>query len=387
MNVTPFIPQPHTPMQWAERPDTREMNRRLKLVKKSLPRKVKFKAEDARVSTLEAALARGGEELGPIILHAYLNGARLDGWSEHFDYDVWVKAFEKFGLDLEQYACRSMTLGDDLPWANIDVGLSAEFLEEEFRRVFAGETTPNCLDDECSQCGVCAGEVYNRRAGPSQPELPNEKARDVTKKAMRVRFNYAKEGIYRFLSHLDLYRQIRMALARAGWPVACSRGYSPKPRIELAPPLPLGVVGEREWADVYLHSDTDLETLLRRLEEESAEFAPGDIGEIDVKAPSFFKSVSAADWYAETWPLSELTEVSGEDVLKAIRAKITEGDYRYTNRKGQRDAAGKVDNADVAAGVFFWRTLISDDGAIVNPYDLLAGLGGVSPSLARLIPV
>ncbi len=119
-------------------------------------------------------------------------------------------------------------------------------------------------------------------------------------------------------------------------------------------------------------------------QQEGAEFTPGYIANVELKVPSFFKSVAAVDWYAEMWPLSELTEVSGEDVLQAVRAKIAQGDYRYTGRKGEADAAGSIENADVAAGVFFWRTLVSNDGGIVNPYDLLAGLGAVSPPLARL---
>lgn len=387
VNVTPFVPQPHTPLQWAERPAPGEIERRLKLVKKSLPRKVKFKSEDVRVGTLEAALARGGGELGPVILEAYLNGVRLDGWSEYFNYSLWVDAFKKYGFDLEEYASRRFALDEDLPWSFIDVGLSAEFLEEEYRRTFSGMVTPNCLEHGCFHCGVCNGGIENTRAELPLPEIEKPEARDVTAKAVRVRFSYAKEGIHRFLSHLDLYRQMQMALNRAGWPIAYSAGFSPKPRLELAPPLPLGVAGEHEWADVYLHSERDLESLLAALQKEGIEFNPGDIVNIELKAPSFFKSVTAVDWYAEVWPLSKLTEVSGEDVLQAVRAKIAQSDYRYTGRKGEADAAGSIENADVAAGVFFWRTLVSDDGGIVNPYDLLAGLGNISSPLARLVLV
>lgn len=384
VNVTPFVPQPHTPLQWAERPDTGEIERRLKLVKKSLPRKVKFKTEDVRVGTLEAALARGGEELGPVILEAYSHGARLDGWSEFFDYSVWVKAFRKYGLDLESYASRRFIVDEDLPWAIIDTGLCDEFLKEEYRRTFKGMVTANCLDYGCYKCGVCGGGMGNTRA--ELPLSPIEKpvSNDVTVKAMRVRFSYSKEGIYRFLSHLDLYRLMQLALNRAGWPVAYSGGFAPKPRIELAPPLPLGAVGEKERADVYIYVERETKELLHSLLKAGPEFTPNDIARIDLKAPSFFKSVSAADWYTEVWPLSELTEVSGENVLQSVKTKLAKGDYRYTGRKGEADAAGSVVDADVAAGVFLWRTLVSEDGAIVNPYDLLAGLGNVSPALARL---
>ncbi len=384
VNVTAFIPQPHTPLQWEERPTSGEIDRRLTLVKKSLPRKVKFKTEDIRVSTLEAALARGGEELGPVILEAYMRGAKLDGWSEFFNYPVWVSAFEKYGLDLETYASRRLNIDEELPWSFIDVGLNDEFLKEEYRRTFDGMVTANCLDHGCYKCGVCHGGMGNTRAELPMPEIVEPKPHDVTVKAMRVRFTYAKEGIYRFLSHLDLYRVMQMALNRAGWPVAYSGGFAPKPRIELAPPLPLGAFGEKEWADVYICDKRETDELLSSLRKAGPDFSPDDIVRIELNAPSFFKSVSAADWYAEMWPLSELTEVSGEDVLQAIRARIAKNDYRYSGRKGEADATGSITKADVAAGVFFWRTLISEDGAIVNPYDLITGLGSISPTLARL---
>ncbi len=69
---------------------------------------------------------------------------------------------------------------------------------------------------------------------------------------MKIRVRYAKGDKVRFLSHLDLARNIRMALKRAKWPVAMTQGYSPKMKVSFYAPLPVGTSGEEEYLDVTL---------------------------------------------------------------------------------------------------------------------------------------
>jgi hypothetical protein len=46
------------------------------------------------MSFLEAVFARGDESLSDLIEQAWRNGCRLDGWSELFDFDKWLRAME-----------------------------------------------------------------------------------------------------------------------------------------------------------------------------------------------------------------------------------------------------------------------------------------------------
>lgn len=69
---------------------------------------------------------------------------------------------------------------------------------------------------------------------------------------MRVRVKYKKGDTVRFLSHLDVTRNLRMALARAGWPVAMTGGYSPKMKVSFYASLPVGTAGDEEYMDVML---------------------------------------------------------------------------------------------------------------------------------------
>lgn len=63
---------------------------------------------------------------------------------------------------------------------------------------------------------------------------------------MRMRLCYRKSGNARFVSHRDTERMWRRALRRAGLPLAISRGYSPKEKLEMGFPLPVGVAGAAE---------------------------------------------------------------------------------------------------------------------------------------------
>lgn len=84
---------------------------------------------------------------------------------------------------------------------------------------------------------------------------------------MRVRIRYEKRDEQRFLGHLEVRRALVMALARAGWPVAMTKGYTPRPKVEMVAPLPVGTAGLNEVADVYLSEDRSLEDLGRSLGE------------------------------------------------------------------------------------------------------------------------
>jgi radical SAM-linked protein len=82
---------------------------------------------------------------------------------------------------------------------------------------------------------------------------------------MRVRLRFSKRGALRFISHLDLAELIHRLARISELPVAHSQGFNPQPRISLSPPLPLGIEGQGELADIYLTERVDLKTCLQEL--------------------------------------------------------------------------------------------------------------------------
>jgi hypothetical protein len=63
---------------------------------------------------------------------------------------------------------------------------------------------------------------------------------------------FSRAGAARYLSHLDTARALQRTFARAGVPIAPSRGMRPKPRLSLVLPLPVGAAALCELAVVEL---------------------------------------------------------------------------------------------------------------------------------------
>ena len=60
-------------------------------------------------------MARGDRRVGQALLEAHRLGCRLDGWDEYFDYEKWLEAFRRAGLDLDFYTTRGFAA--ELPHA------------------------------------------------------------------------------------------------------------------------------------------------------------------------------------------------------------------------------------------------------------------------------
>lgn len=74
---------------------------------------------------------------------------------------------------------------------------------------------------------------------------------------VNYRFEFAKTGKSRFLSHLDLMRTLQRALNRAQLPVYHTEGFNPHVYVAIALPLPLGCEGLRELADIRLYREPE----------------------------------------------------------------------------------------------------------------------------------
>jgi radical SAM-linked protein len=79
------------------------------------------------------------------------------------------------------------------------------------------------------------------------------------------RIKYEKTGTLRFISHLDVMRALIRALRRANIPIAYSRGFNPRPKISMGPPLPLGYESRCEFAEFSLLRPLAPETIRQRL--------------------------------------------------------------------------------------------------------------------------
>jgi len=155
MSAATFVPKPLTPFQWAAQDALPEIKRKQALLRTALrPVKgVQFNWHEPELSVLEACVARGDRRMGEVIYAAWQRGCRLDGWREHFKFDVWLEAFAACGLDPDFYAARERGERELLPWDFIDAGVTRQYLWLERERAMAGTVTPDCRDG-CEGCGL-----------------------------------------------------------------------------------------------------------------------------------------------------------------------------------------------------------------------------------------
>ena len=153
-----FVPKPFTPFQWARMYQPEDYIGRAKIVndtvKEQLNRKsIKYNWHEADVTVLEGVLARGDRKVSQVLLYVYEHGGIFDAWSEFFDYQRWLDAFEAYGVSMDFYTTRERPLDEIFPWDFIDTGVTKEFLIREWKNAIGETVTPNCRM-KCSGCGI-----------------------------------------------------------------------------------------------------------------------------------------------------------------------------------------------------------------------------------------
>lgn len=149
-----FVPKAFTPFQWVGQDSIEEFKRKTMLIRNAIKdRKVNFSYHDPQTSYLEAIFARGDRRLSKVIVSAFKKGCRLDGWGEHFKYDLWIDALEENEIDGDFYATRTRKFEEILPWDFIDCGVSKEYLINEYKRAINEELTDDCREN-CNGCGI-----------------------------------------------------------------------------------------------------------------------------------------------------------------------------------------------------------------------------------------
>ena len=154
ISVSCFVPKPFTPFQWEKQDSFLTLIEKQEHLKKHITdKKIRYTYHDAKVSFVEAVLARGDRRLAPAIELLVEEGAMFDAWDEYFDYDKWMSAFERTGVDPAFYTTRGFGIDEVLPWDMIDCGVTKEFLLRERNKAYAGKTTPSCAE-HCNGCGA-----------------------------------------------------------------------------------------------------------------------------------------------------------------------------------------------------------------------------------------
>ncbi len=318
LGVSIFVPKPFTPFQWEAFVGVKEAYRKIKLLRNSVPRRVKLRIHRPELSAIEAYLSRADERAAEVILRAYRNGAVLDGWEENFNYEAWQRAFEQSGVCLREEFCeRSEDV--PLPWEFIKGVVSRKFLLSERKKAKAQERTPDCRIDGCHFCGACRSkeqiEATLSKKIPKKIEFepPPAPKRDFPLFSRYALF-FEKLGMSKFLSVLDLMRVFERTFRKFKVPLRFSQGFNPKPKISLPFGIPVGVESEREVLEVELTEDFDFLTFIKI----SQSFLPKGLKFISFKklgsdrisdsVKGFYYTLKAQDGKVDLKLLTEFTE-------------------------------------------------------------------------------
>lgn len=154
LSAAVFVPKPLTPFQWVEQISREEIDHRQTYLRQKLRyiKNVSYKWHDMHTSFIEAVFARGDRALSKLIVQAYINGAKFDGWGDQFNIDIWENSAKTLNISLEDYV-RERDIEERLPWDFIDFGVSKDYLLKEYKKAMNGETTDSCMY-KCNNCGA-----------------------------------------------------------------------------------------------------------------------------------------------------------------------------------------------------------------------------------------
>ncbi|MPQ42486.1 TIGR03960 family B12-binding radical SAM protein [Clostridium tarantellae] len=149
-----LVPKPFTPFQWAPMEKMESVTEKIRAVKGAIKsRCINYNYHEQKTSYMEAVLARGDRKLCDVIIKAFEKGAKFDGWSEYFDFEIWQEALKECGVDGDFYSYRERTYDEILPWDFISIGVNRKYLERENEKAKNQELTKNCREG-CTGCGV-----------------------------------------------------------------------------------------------------------------------------------------------------------------------------------------------------------------------------------------
>ncbi len=188
VSIGGFVPKPHTPFQWAGQLDHVTTDSRLHQLRdliradRKYGKSIGYRYHDGRPGIVEGLLSRGDRRVGRVIEQVWRDGARFDGWSEHFSFDRWMAAaetaFDGLPVDVDWFTTREREYTEVLPWDHLDSGLDKDWLWEDWQDSLAEVEVDDCRWTPCFDCGVCDQMDTAIQVGPTgvtllgMPALP-----------------------------------------------------------------------------------------------------------------------------------------------------------------------------------------------------------------------
>lgn len=142
LSAAPFVPKPHTPLQWSEMAPEKQLKNRIRLLKKlcAWQKGINISVESPKQARSQAVFSRGGRSIADI-----LDPGAMDAYTS--------KSINKSGA--EDTLDREIGVDEILPWEFIGSMPDKQYLLKE--KLAAGENKlpKQCQGAECRICGIC----------------------------------------------------------------------------------------------------------------------------------------------------------------------------------------------------------------------------------------
>ena len=151
---------------------------------------------------------------------------------------------------------------------------------------------------------------------------------------MRIRIKFRKNGVLRFVGHLDIMRYFQKAMRRANIDIKYSEGFSPHQIMSFAAPLGVGITSDGEYFDIEVHSTASTEASIAAL---NAVMAEGieicGYAQLPQDAKKAMTAVAAADYIVYYKEHETFTQ---KQIAQMIREYYTDRDAILITKKTKK---------------------------------------------------
>ncbi len=165
---------------------------------------------------------------------------------------------------------------------------------------------------------------------------------------MKIRLQFEKNMPY--ISHLDLMKAVQKILKRTGLPLKYSEGFNPHMVLNIANPLPLGIVGKQEFLDFELNTDS---VLFGEIKEKLRLASPEGIVPVEI--------------YTEN--LRKFNETTNADYEIVIRTEEGEKIRSFLNQEAilvEKFSKGKTKTINLKELIFRYSVTDTEDGVMLS---------------------
>jgi len=337
VNLGTFIPKPHTPFQRAAQLTDEVAITQIRKIRDGLRsnKRIRFSFHSPYVSFLEGIISRGNEKSGELAYQAWMNGAGFDAWDDRMDRDAWRTAISEADWDVEGESCGERAENSRLPWENISLGVNDRHLDYEAEQSQNAELTVPCAVICTDHCGVC-----NKESKVVIPEevlsiFENAADSEINPDEIdwhRLLLTFSKSGPAVYLGHLDVMNVFERTLQRSGYTIDFTRGFNPKPRIEFAQPLSLGISSKGEICTIQMEFiDKPLAEIVEKLNNSFPDGFEIIKASWIAAAPEGRKTIKVMSaFWGSDWQLEVPPDLSSSD-------KLMHGLIRESSERGVAD--------------------------------------------------